>query len=171
MGVQVSSFLNSSFSRFAQAHVFADDPDEALAVLETIPPANRSAKVNVMLMKMNATRHAYSLDKMKQVVRQAPLALGVLKNWFQCGGKLVELNANLGKNVAEEKVAAMLNKLVHCHSYMYSGSFYHAYQVATCLQEDPILAHNPSLMALQAKCQGTLGHLDHAVRILGKNSV
>ena len=150
--------------------MFADDSDEALAVLDTIPPASRSAKVNVMMMKMNATRQTYALDKMKQIVKQSPLALRVLRCWFQCGGKLSELNANLGKNVAEEKFAALLNKLIHCHSYLFSGSLFHAYQAATCLQEDPVLAHNPTLMILQAKCQGALGHLDHAVRILGKRN-
>ncbi|OQV18255.1 putative Anaphase-promoting complex subunit 7 [Hypsibius exemplaris] len=152
--------------RFAQAYVFLDDPEEALQVLDTIPPLARTAKVNVLMMKLNASRPNYALDKMKQLVKQAPLAIRVLRTWFQCGGKLNELNANLGKNVAEEKFAAHLNKLIHCHSYMFSGSLVHAYQAATCLQEDPVLAHNPTLMILQAKCQGSLGHVEHAVRIL-----
>ncbi|XP_055332644.1 anaphase-promoting complex subunit 7-like [Paramacrobiotus metropolitanus] len=152
--------------RLAQAYVFVDDPDEALSVLDTIPPANRSAKVNVMMVKLNPARQAYALDKMKQVVRQAPMALRVLKMWFACSGKMVELNANLGKNVAEEKVAQLLNKLVHCHAYIATGNYYYAYQAACALLEEPILSHNPILMTIQAKCQNSLGNQEQAGKIL-----
>lgn len=64
--------------RLAQAFVFAEDTDEALSVLDTIPPANRSAKVHVLMTKLNPSRQVYVLDKMKQVVRQVKSNHGIL---------------------------------------------------------------------------------------------
>lgn len=94
------------------------------------------------------------------------MALRVLRGWFACGGKLVELNANLGKNIAEEKVAHLVNKLIHCHSYMATGSFYYAHQAASSLLDDSVLSHNPMLMTIQAKCQNALGNQELALKIL-----
>ena len=120
--------------RLAQAWWMLGDVGEANCVLETIPPLNRSAKTLILMIKLNSSRTTYVLDKLKQVLRQVPLALRVLQSWFPNAGKLVELNANLGKNVQEEKIAQLLNRLVQCHSFFYTGSIQSAYQNATVLQ-------------------------------------